>query len=232
MSPSYTQPGKNLILYLFVLFLLNYGCTPKQRMNGHNSENQDGLTMLIEGNKRFIEDHPIHPDQTLERIRDLKKGQHPFAVIISCSDSRVPPELIFDQGLGDLFVIRNAGNIIGDYEIGSVEYAVEHLHTPLVVVLGHTQCGAIGAFIEHKHDAMPNHIQKIVDYIKAEPEEMALDSSISNYYDEAVKANVLHGIHTLQNSEPVLAELIKNKQVKIIGCIFEIGTGEISIVEE
>jgi carbonic anhydrase len=79
---------------------------------------------------------------------------------------------------------------------------------------------------------MPNHIQKIVDYIKAEPEEMALDSNISNYYDEAVKANVLHGVHTLQNSEPVLAELIKNKQVKIIGCIFEIGTGEISIVEE
>lgn len=105
------------------LLLRNFSCTNQPQIIGEN-HSISPLERLIEGNKRFQENHPIHPDQTLERLRELQKGQHPFAVIISCSDSRVPPELIFDQGLGDLFVIRNAGNIISDYELGSIEYAV------------------------------------------------------------------------------------------------------------
>ncbi len=188
--------------------------------------------MSMEGNRRFMENHPVHPDQTLERIRDLKTGQHPYAVIVSCSDSRVPPELIFDQGLGDLFVIRNAGNIIGDYELGSVEYAVEHLHTPLVIVLGHTQCGAVGAFIEHKKDSVSNHIQKIIDYIKSEPEEMGINENSVGYYDMAIKANLLHGVHALQNSEPVLAKLVELDKVRIIGALFNLETGRITIMKK
>jgi len=149
-----------------LILLLNFSCTPRQNSSSESDISLDPLGLLIEGNTRFKENHPIHPDQTMARIRELKKGQHPFAVIISCSDSRLPPELIFDQGLGDLFVVRNAGNIISDYEIGSVEYAVEHLETKLIVVLGHKQCGAIEAYIEHKHDSVKNHIQSIIDYIK------------------------------------------------------------------
>src|SRR5690606_30463250 len=102
-----------------------FGCTQQQKNTVENDNSKAPLERLIEGNKRFQENHPIHPDQTLDRLRELENGQHPFAVIVSCSDSRVPPELIFDQGLGDLFVIRNAGNIISDYELGSIEYAVE-----------------------------------------------------------------------------------------------------------
>ena len=232
MRQSFINLDKVLILCLIVLLLQNYGCNQKQKDATDNLKTKNGLMVLIEGNKRFMENHPIHPDQTLDRIRSLKKGQHPFAVIVSCSDSRVPPELIFDQGLGDLFVIRNAGNIIDDYELGSIEYAVEHLHTPLIIVLGHTQCGAIGAFIEHKHDSISNHIQKIVDYIKTEPEEMEISENITNYYDEAVKANVLHGVHILQKSEPVIAELVKHNQVKIMGALFDLETGKVNIVEE
>ena len=192
----------------------------------------DPLQALIEGNKRFMEDHPIHPDQTLDRIRELKKGQHPFAIVICCSDSRVPPELVFDQGLGDLFVIRNAGNIVGDYELGSVEYAVEHFHVPLVVVLGHSQCGAIGAYIEHKHDHMPIHVQKIIDYIKYEPEEMEIQDTIHNYYEKAIRANILHGVHQLKQTGEGLAELVEHKQITIIGAHYDLETGLVSIVEE
>lgn len=218
-------------LYALVICFVGFSCVKKQE-NSIDIRPKDGLAMLVEGNKRFMENHPVHPDQTLERIRDLKKGQHPYAVIVSCSDSRVPPELIFDQGLGDLFVIRNAGNIIGDYELGSVEYAVEHLHTPLVIVLGHTQCGAVGAFIEHKKDSVPNHIQKIIDYIKSEPEEMGINEDSVGYYDRAIEANLLHGVHTLQNSEPVLAKLVKRGKVKVIGALFNLETGRIAILEK
>src|SRR5690606_34992881 len=159
---------QNLLFGSLVLtLLLGSSCTSNQN-NTIADVSKKPLERLLDGNKRFEENHPIHPDQTLDRVRDLQQGQHPFAVIISCSDSRVPPELIFDQGLGDLFVIRNAGNIISDYELGSVEYAVEHLDTKLIVVLGHKQCGAIGAFIEHKNDSIQNHIQQIINYIKSE----------------------------------------------------------------
>ena len=232
MKASCTHTGKRLVILLVAAVFSFLGCATKQEAPPKTVEKKDGLAMLLEGNARFREDHPAHPNQTLEKIKNLKKGQHPFAVVISCSDSRVPPELIFDQGLGDLFVIRNAGNIIGDYELGSVEYAVEHLHAPLVIVLGHTQCGAIGAYIEHKKDSIPNHIQKIVDYIKSEPEEVAIAENAHEYYPLAVKANVLHGVHVLQNSEPVLAELAHNGQLLIVGALFDLETGKVTLIEE
>jgi carbonic anhydrase len=159
------------------------------------------MDYLLEGNERFAEDHPLHPDQTLDRLRELNRGQHPVAAVVSCSDSRVPPELIFDQGLGDLFVIRNAGNIVGDYEIGSLEYAIEVLEVPLIIILGHTNCGAIGAFVDHDHDhshVYSEYIQKIIDFIDAEEEEKALPRDIPNFFEKAVEANVLHGVHTIK----------------------------------
>ena len=95
--------------------------------SGNKSTERNAMEDLISGNERFITGHPLHPNETLLRMRNLKKGQEPFVVLVSCSDSRVPPELIFDQGLGDIFSVRTAGNVIGDYELGSIEYAVEHL---------------------------------------------------------------------------------------------------------
>lgn len=216
-----------LIFQVFLTLCLS--C--KQKQTTVVAPEKDALTILIEGNQRFLTNHPIHPDQTLERLRALEKGQHPFAVVVTCSDSRVTPELIFDQGLGDLFVIRNAGNIIDDYEIGSVEYAVEHLQTPLVIVLGHTNCGAIGAYLEHQHDSIPNHIQSIVDYIKQEPEELILDKNSREYYEAAIKANVQHGVSILQQSEPVMQELIDKKEVTVLGAIYDLHTGKVNWIE-
>ncbi|MFC0261252.1 carbonic anhydrase [Fontibacter flavus] len=212
------------------------GCKPEpvdQHLEKVPKENL--LEVLLEGNQRFAEDHPIHPDQTLERLRELNTGQHPVAAIVSCSDSRVPPELIFDQGLGDLFVIRNAGNIVADYEIGSVEYAVEVLGVPLVIVMGHTNCGAIHAFVEHDHDhshVYPEFIQKIVNYIDAEEEEKALPRDIPNFYDKAIEANVLHGVHELKKHIPNADSLINNKHLRIIGAIYDMESGKVKVIED
>lgn len=113
------------------------------------------MQKLIDGNKRYVEGKFIHPNQSAERRMELSKDQNPFAVILSCSDSRVPPEIIFDQGIGDLFIIRVAGNIISNEVLGSIEYAVEHLDVGLVVVLGHERCGVVSAAVAggevHKH---------------------------------------------------------------------------------
>lgn len=221
--------SRGLILLVLMLVIAGSGCGKKKQ---HIRGNPNGLASLIDGNSRIIQNHPVHPDQTLAKIRELQKGQSPFAVVITCSDSRVTPELVFDHGLGDLFVIRNAGNIIGDYEMGSVEYAVEHLHTPLVVVLGHTSCGAIGAYIEHKNDNFQNHIQSIVDYLKSEPEMALLKENSPDYYENAVTANVMHGVHILRQSQPVLAHLVESNQVRIIGAVFDIETGRVNILKE
>lgn len=227
-----TKIVRRLSLFLIILII---GISCSQRQQNKQSDNlskKDGLTRLIEGNERFLTNHPIHPDQTLEKLRELEKVQHPFAVVISCSDSRVPPELIFDQGFGDLFIIRNAGNIIGDYEIGSVEYAVEHLQTKLIVVFGHSNCGAVGAYLEHQQDSIPNHIQSIVDYIKNEPEELVIDKNSPALYDESIKANVLHGIHLLNESKPVLKEFREKNELVIVGAIYDIHSGRVNIISE
>jgi carbonic anhydrase len=192
---------------------------------------RDALMRLLEGNRRFMEGHPVHPDQTLERIRELKKGQHPFAVVVSCSDSRVPPELIFDQGLGDIFSVRTAGNVIGDYELGSIEYAVEHLGCQLVVVLGHEQCGAVSAFLQHDSGSHHDHIESILHYLESEPEERALPDSLKHNLDAAIRANILHGVHLLRTSEPVLRPLVEAKKLTIIGALYQIETGKVVILD-
>src|SRR6187551_2117723 len=156
-----------------------FSCTQKKE------KNEDNIPALLDklktGNEKFVSGHPIHPHETLNRIRELKKGQHPFVVLISCSDSRIPPELIFDQGLGDVFSIRTAGNIIGEYELGSIEHAVEHLHCKLIVVLGHENCGAIQAYATSEgtsHNG--DHIQNLVNYIASEEEEKIIPDSLKS----------------------------------------------------
>ncbi|MCF8257388.1 MAG: carbonic anhydrase [Flavobacteriales bacterium] len=215
------------------LFVIQSGCGQKQPHIDHEYELKNPILTLLDGNRRFIENKTIHPDLSLENLQNLNEGQDPFAIILSCSDSRVPPELIFDLGLGDVFVIRNAGNILDDHTLGSIEYAAEKLHTRILVVLGHTKCGAIHAFMEHKNDSIPNHIQSIIDYLKNEPEELELSAHSEHgdsYYEEAVEANVRHVARELKNSEPVLAELVASNRLIIIGAVFNLETGAVSIV--
>jgi len=121
------------------------------------------LERLLQGNQRYVAGKATHPDQTAERRLGLASGQAPFAIILTCADSRVAPELFFDQGLGDLFVIRNAGNILDDHVIGSMEYAVEHLHAGLIVVVGHGQCGAVSAAVAGGE--VPGHIRSVTEAI-------------------------------------------------------------------
>ncbi len=186
------------------------------------------LQKLEQGNKRFASGKPVHPDETLERLRELKGGQHPFAVIVSCSDSRVPAELVFDQGLGDIFSIRTAGNVMGDYELGSIEYAVEHLDCKLVVVMGHKNCGAVKAFIDSKgHYEHDDHIKEIVEYIQNEQEEKNLAKKGELSFDNAVNANVQHGVKFLKTAEPILKESHDQKKIMIIGAVYDIETGKV-----
>ena len=131
------------------------------------------LARLMDGNRRYSQNKEQHPDETLARRMELQSSQHPFAVILSCSDSRVPPELIFDQGLGDLFVIRVAGNIVDDDGLGSIEYAVEHLGTKLIVVLGHEKCGAVSAAVAS--ETAPGHLTALFAAIR--PSVLATASS-------------------------------------------------------
>jgi len=212
---------KGLLFLLFISVL--------SACNHTENKNFSPLQKLEEGNKRFALGKPVHPDETLERLRELKKGQHPFAVVISCSDSRVPAELVFDQGLGDIFSIRTAGNVIGDYELGSIEYAVEHLECKLIVVMGHKSCGAVKAFIDSKgHYNQEDHIKKIVEYIESEKEEndLAKDDKLSA--DNAVNANVDHAVNFLKNAEPILKESYGQKKVTIIGAVYDIETGKVA----
>ncbi|AOW11424.1 hypothetical protein EM308_14675 [Flavobacterium gilvum] len=187
------------------------------------------LQKLQEGNKRFASGKPVHPDETLKRLRELKGGQHPFAVVVSCSDSRVPAELVFDQGLGDIFSIRTAGNVMGDYELGSIEYAVEHLDCKLIVVMGHKSCGAVKAFVDTKGNYdQEDHIKKIVEYIGNEKEENDLVKANKLSMDNAVNANVLHGVNFLKNAEPILKENYEQKKITIIGAVYDIETGKVT----
>lgn len=218
---------KAKIILLFTYIILVSSCNQKT-----TEENLTPFEKLKAGNERFVKGFPIHPNETLQRIRELKTGQHPFAVVVSCSDSRVPPELIFDQGLGDIFSIRTAGNVMGDYELGSIEYAILHLHCNLVIVLGHENCGAIEAYISSDKENHGDHIQNIIDYIAGEEEERAILDSIKANPDLAIRANIKHGVVSLQNSDPILKTLVQNKKVAVIGAYYDLDTGKVIFDEK
>ena len=214
---------KFLVPILFIS--LFFSC--KQKKERDQETALAPLDKLKTGNERFVSGHPVHPDETLARIRELKKGQDPFVVVVSCSDSRLPPELIFDQGLGDVFSIRTAGNVIGDYELGSIEYAVEHLHCKLIVVLGHENCGAIQAYSTSGNEKHDDHIQSLVDYIAAEEEEQIIPDSLRSNIDTLVKANIVHAVNLLRTSTPVLKHLVDKNEIKIIGAYYDLDTGNV-----
>ena len=183
------------------------------------------LEKLKAGNQRYVTDQLVHHHQSGSRMRAIAIGQHPFAIILGCADSRVPPEIIFDQGLGDLFVIRVAGNIIDDAILGSVEYAVEELGTSLVLVLGHERCGAVAATIKHAEalghiSTLLNAIQPAVDKAKEEPGDLL---------DNAVRANINLVVDQLKSSFPV-AELVKYDRLKVVGAQYNLGCGKVEII--
>lgn len=182
------------------------------------------LAELKAGNERFASHHVTHPHQTAARRTELASGQQPHAVILACADSRVAPEIVFDKGLGDLFTVRVAGNIAGDPEIASIEYAVEHLHVPLIVVMGHQSCGAVGAAIEGGE--APGHLPTLVDAIKPSVDKArAMKGELS---DNAIRVNVEAVVAQLEASHPILAEHVAAGTLKIVGGVYSLQTGRVA----
>ncbi|MBI5380643.1 MAG: carbonic anhydrase [Opitutae bacterium] len=184
------------------------------------------LAKLTEGNQRFVAGTATHPGQTGTRRTEVAAGQHPFAVILTCADSRLSPEIIFDQGLGDLFVVRNAGNLLDDLMLGSIEYAVEHLHAPLVVVLGHTKCGAVSAAVAGGE--APGHIKHIVE---------ALTSAVSmakkkpgDPVDNAVRINAKLSAASLAQAGSIIGDAAKAGHVKVVAARYDIATGQVEFL--
>lgn len=184
------------------------------------------LARLLEGNQRYVAGKPTHPDQSVERRTALAEGQTPFAIVLTCADSRVSPELYFDQGLGDLFVLRNAGNVLNDHTIGSIEYAVEHLHAGLIVVVGHAKCGAVAATVAGGH--APGHIHSIVESITPAYESVAKQEG--DKVDNTVRAHARRVAGILARVEPILGEAVKSGRVKVVAGRYDLATGRVEIL--
>ncbi len=185
------------------------------------------LEKLKQGNERYVNSTTVcHDDWTAKRTA-LVDNQKPFAIIVACSDSRVPPEIVFDQTLGHLFIVRVAGNIVDDFAIGSIEYGVSVLGANLIVVLGHANCGAVDAALkEMKFD---NHIQAILDDIA--PAVTAVKGQTGNALELATKQNVRNVEETLKTSKPVLAKLFADGSLKIEGGYYNLDTGKVEFLE-
>jgi len=185
---------------------------------------------LLDGNARFVSGQSTHPHQDGARRAELAAGQKPFAVIIGCADSRTSPEILFDQGLGDLFVIRLAGNIVDDAALGSVEFAVAALGAKLIVVLGHEKCGAVKATVGvvNGDPAPANHIASIVEAIK--PAVQAAKGRAGDAVENAVRENVHEVVEKLKAAAPVLEPLVKSGELKVVGARYDLDDGKVEIV--
>jgi carbonic anhydrase len=189
----------------------------------------EAISKLKDGNGRYTSGNLQHPGQTTERRAELAKTQHPFATIVSCSDSRVPPEIVFDQGLGDLFIVRVAGNVINDEGLGSIEYSVDHLGTRLILVLGHQSCGAVKAARETiaAKGTAPGHIESLVTAIKP-----AVEATAKDDLDATIKANVTHVVQALRSSTPILKAKVEAGDVQVIGGYYSLDTGAVTFLDE
>lgn len=205
---------RKVLLIAAVLLPAFFSCN-RANNDAAAEKNLPPLTRLLQGNERFSQLRSRHPDEDLEHRLKEAEQQHPFAVVVTCSDSRLSPELIFDQGIGDLFVIRTAGNIISGVEMGSIEYAVEHLGVQLVVVMGHENCGAVKAYVEGG-DA-PGHIRDIVDSLRQEAEVKAIPMSDAHRLEHTIDANIRHGLRQLHEQSPLLQERIQNGKLTVAG---------------
>jgi carbonic anhydrase len=199
---------------------------------------QEALKLLREGNQRFVSEAPSR-DTVESRARrlELAKGQEPFAAILGCSDSRVPVEIIFDQGLGDLFVIRVAGNIVAPSLIGSVEFAAEQFGTRLVVVLGHTRCGAIETTLQQLQRPVENqshNLHSIVDFIRPGIVGL-LSTDLKNDHDalvrEACRANIRASVNHLRHGSDIIENLTQNAGLLVVGAEYSLETGVVDFFE-
>ena len=191
-----------------------------------------GVKKLIYGNKRFVDDRRVSPRQSDSDLKNSSLGQKPFATIIGCADSRVPNEMIFDQGVGDLFITRTAGQVMAEASYGTIEYATVALDTKLIVVLGHESCGAVTAAMKLPENP-PGHVVTLINSInpatlKARKE----DVSEKEQLDITVRTNVLEQVKLLRGLEPVLSRKFDKGETLIIGAVYNLSTGKVEFIEE
>jgi carbonic anhydrase len=207
---------------------------PPPQEGGRRSVNADqALRELLDGNHRFTSGNRMTPRGRPEDFLALTHGQFPEAVVVSCADSRVPPEILFDVGVGDIFVVRVAGNVIGGAGVsvkGSIEYAVAELNVPLIVVLGHSGCGAVKSAIQHieNRDSLPGAINGMVELIKpavAESRGMSGDP-----LENAIRKNVENGVERLEGLEPIVAPRVKDRTVRVAGGVYDLLTGVVTLI--
>lgn len=210
---------KKLVLFISVIVTFTYAqITPEQ-----------ALQKLIEGNKRYTSLNFKQKNYPKER-QEQSQGQKPYAIILSCSDSRVPPEIIFDESHGQLFIIRNAGNVADEVVLGTIEYGVEHLNSPLLVVIGHSKCGAVTATV--KGGELPHNIEAIANYIKpavaaAKPNSKNEQELINNSIEE----NITYQIKEIITKSSIVKEFLEQKKIKIVGAHYNIDTGVVEFID-
>jgi len=189
----------------------------------------EALRLLKEGNARYVDGKLRHPHQDrARRALTAAQGQHPLATVLTCSDSRVPAEIIFDQGIGDIFVVRVAGNVAATDEIGSIEYAVDHLAVPVVMVLGHSQCGAVTAVVENSK--LPPNLASLVAPIKPAVDK-AREANPEAAKDVLLKAaitdNVWQAIDDMLRQSPIIREKVRDNQVQAVGALYDLDSGQV-----
>jgi carbonic anhydrase len=200
----------------------------KMAMSGKRGLGGDeALQILLDGNRRFSEHRQCYPNQTAERRENVQNGQQPLAAVLGCADSRVPPELIFDQGIGDLFVLRTAGHVADAATLGSLEYAVAHLGIPLLMVLGHSDCGAVKAAVLGGGEE-ENHIRHITEAIQ--PALSEVDETGPNSVDHVAKIHAALTSRRLQSLEPVLSGSVEAGTLKVVACFYSLETGLVEVL--
>jgi carbonic anhydrase len=215
---------KRLFSTILVLFAAAY-------VNAKDAEEPSAATVLAAlkaGNQRHVSAQYMHPHETATYRQGLSSGQHPQASVLTCADSRVAPEIIFDQGLGDLFDVRVAGNVAGNDEIASLEYAAEHLHTPVIVVMGHQKCGAVSAAVEGGEAA--GHLSSIITPISSAVEKAK--QLQGDVVENSVRINVENVVEELRTSKPILSELVSQGKLTIVGAVYSLDTGKVTWLSE
>ena len=209
--------------------------TAAPQEQGRRSLDADqALRELLDGNQRFRSGNRLTPRGKPDDFLTLAHGQFPEAVVVSCADSRVPPEILFDVGVGDIFVVRVAGNVIDGAGVsvkGSIEYAVAELNVPLILVLGHSGCGAVKSAIKHidDRDSLPGAISGLVELIK--PAVARSKGMPGDPLENAVRKNVEIGVERLQGLEPIVAPRLKDRRVKVVGGVYDLRNGTVTLID-
>ncbi len=220
---------KQWIGMISLVLLATFPLCPKaSEHEGNFISSKDALQILKSGNDRFVEGKRTYPHQDATRVQEMTQGQHPFVTIISCSDSRVPPEHLFDVGMGDIFSVRVAGNVCDIDEIGSIEYGVDHLQTPLLVILGHSRCGAVTAVVQKAavHGKIPELVDNIfpaVEKTHHEHPELTEEEQIV----ESIQNNVWQSIEDLLRNSEIVRERVESGKLQIMGALYHLENGQV-----